>query len=75
MSFVGVLILIYVPVIRNFFAFGSMDLVDWLFPVVGCLLFFGIVEGIKMLKRNKESTQSYTSNISPATNKTVAEEL
>ena len=58
-SFIGVLILVYVPVIRDFFAFGSMQLVDWLFPIAGWLLFLVICELNKKRRRNKSYARGW----------------
>ena len=67
-SFIGVLILVYVPVIRDFFAFGSMQLVDWLFPIAGWLLFLVICELNKKRRRNKIRKSLATIDALPATN-------
>jgi Ca2+-transporting ATPase len=57
MSFVGVLMLIYVPVVRDFFAFGSMRLVDWIFPLTWGLVFLTVYESNKRWKRMKTRKQ------------------
>ena len=54
MSFVGILILIYVPVVRDYLSFGSMTLGDWLFPLAAGILYLAIRELKKMLMRRKE---------------------
>lgn len=49
--FIGMLILIYVPGIKDYFWFGSMSLTDWLFPIVGAALYLSVREGKKWRER------------------------
>jgi Ca2+-transporting ATPase len=53
MSFGGVLALVYLPVVRNYFAFGSMRLVDWLFPISAGILYLLVRELKKYFQRRK----------------------
>ncbi|MFA6256464.1 MAG: cation-transporting P-type ATPase [Candidatus Absconditabacterales bacterium] len=52
-SFVGILVLIYVPVIRDYLGFGSMKLVDWLFPLSSGVIYLAVRELQKYFQRRK----------------------
>jgi len=43
--------LIYIPILRTYFWFGSMQLKDRLFPIVGWIVFLLIREGVKYIQR------------------------
>lgn len=47
----GMLALLYIPVLTNYFAFGPLTLLDWLFPIWGWILFLLIREGVKWKRR------------------------
>lgn len=58
MSFSGVLILIYVPGIKDYFWFGAMRAVDWLFPIGAGIVYLAVYEVKKWSKRRKERKMS-----------------
>jgi len=53
MSFVGVLILIYVPVVHDYFSFGAMRAVDRLFPIGAWAVYLAVWEVKKRLGRRR----------------------
>ena len=55
MSFGGILILLYVPMVRDYLGFGSMKLVDWLFPLGAGLVFLIARELKKYIQRRNDS--------------------
>jgi len=54
LSFAGVLSLIYIPVIRNYFGFGAMRLTDWLFPISAGIIYLIVRETKKYFQRRKK---------------------
>jgi len=54
--FVGMLVIMYVPWIKDFFWFGSMRLVDWLFPIAGAALYLSVREIKKARKRASDKS-------------------
>ncbi len=46
-----IMTLVYAPVVHEYFAFWSMDFKDWLFPLIGWLLFLSIREIKKFFQR------------------------
>lgn len=68
MSFAGVLILVYMPVVHDYFSFGSMNLVDWLFPLVGGLVYLIIRELKKMWRRHTTSENVTNLDVIPLSN-------
>ena len=57
-SFVGILLLLYVPVVRDYLAFGSMRLVDWIFPLGAGVIYLIARELKKMWNRHRISQQT-----------------
>jgi len=49
------LILLYVPVVRDYLAFGSMRLVDWIFPLAAGVIYLIARELKKMWNRCRSS--------------------
>lgn len=56
-SFIWVLMLIYIPVVRNYFGFGSMRLIDRLFPISAGFVYLIIRELQKYFQRKKMKTE------------------
>lgn len=52
-SLILIMILLYVPSVGNYFSFGPMNIKDWLFPVIGWIVFLLIRELQKYFQRRK----------------------
>ena len=52
-SLTCIMLLVYGPIIHTYFAFGSMDIRDRLFPIIGAIVFLTIREGQKYFQRRK----------------------
>lgn len=50
-SAIAISILIYIPAVALWFGFESLSLYDWLFPIIGMLVFLGFHEGHKQFFR------------------------
>lgn len=66
----GILILLYVPVVRDYLAFGSMRLVDWMFPLGAGVVYLIARELKKMWNRHRSPKQIITveATVSPTIN-------
>ena len=51
-SIIAIAILIYTPVIAIWFGFNGLTLTDWIFPLIGGLIFLGWHEGRKSIFNN-----------------------
>lgn len=52
-SITCIILLIYTPVIHTYFAFGKMDILDRLFPILGWMVFLLIRESAKYFQRKR----------------------
>jgi Ca2+-transporting ATPase len=68
MSFTGILALVYLPIVRNYFSFGSMTLGDRLLPLWAGVVYLIARELKKMRRRHKMSEQVVPVEVLPAIN-------
>jgi hypothetical protein len=62
MSLTWIMILLYLPVIRDYIGFGSMRLVDRLFPLASWVIYLAARELKKAIRRRRENKQMVTVN-------------